>query len=70
MSRNLRTLKIVVTPDCSFLLQIRFTCKRLIDIGRVLYLREKGYNARLISYTARETSLEHVALVATPSSPL
>jgi hypothetical protein len=45
---------------------VRYVCKRLIDLGRVLYLRERGYDARLVRYTSHHVSPENVALIATP----
>jgi hypothetical protein len=45
---------------------VRYVCKRLIDLGRVLYLRERGYDARLVRYTSHTVSPENVALIATP----
>lgn len=41
-------------------------CKRLLDIGRVMYLREKGFDAELVYYVDKETSLENLALMAVP----
>ncbi|KAG0346732.1 tRNA:m(4)X modification enzyme TRM13 [Podila humilis] len=41
-------------------------CKRLLDIGRLLYLREHGFDAELVYYVDKETSLENLALMATP----
>ncbi|KAF9330154.1 hypothetical protein BGZ91_000250 [Linnemannia elongata] len=43
-------------------------CKRLLDIGRVRYLKEHGYDAELVYYVDKETSLENLALMAVPSS--
>ncbi|KAG0287488.1 tRNA:m(4)X modification enzyme TRM13 [Linnemannia gamsii] len=41
-------------------------CKRLLDIGRVRYLKEHGYDAELVYYVDKETSLENLALMAVP----
>ncbi|KAF8950668.1 tRNA:m(4)X modification enzyme TRM13 [Haplosporangium bisporale] len=41
-------------------------CKRLLDIGRVMYLRENGFDAELVYYVDKETSLENLALMAVP----
>ncbi|GJJ68695.1 tRNA:m4X modification enzyme [Entomortierella parvispora] len=43
-------------------------CKRLLDIGRVRYLKENGFDAELVYYVDKETSLENLALMAVPSS--
>ncbi|KAI8605742.1 methyltransferase TRM13-domain-containing protein [Dissophora ornata] len=42
-------------------------CKRLLDIGRVRYLKENGFDAELVYYVDKETSLENLALMAVPS---
>ncbi len=47
-------------------MEIGFKCKRLIDYGRVLFLREQGYNASLYYYVDRDVTLENCLLVATP----
>ncbi|KJE88349.1 hypothetical protein CAOG_00012 [Capsaspora owczarzaki ATCC 30864] len=39
-------------------------CKRLLDHGRLLYLRDRGFQAELVQYTTPENTLENVALVA------
>ena len=45
-------------------------CKRLLDIGRLKYLRANGYpEARLQQYTDRAVTLENVLLIATPAPP-
>ncbi|KAG0002803.1 tRNA:m(4)X modification enzyme TRM13 [Entomortierella chlamydospora] len=41
-------------------------CKRLLDIGRVRYLKENGFDAELVYYVDPETSLENLALMAVP----
>ncbi|KAK3847147.1 MAG: methyltransferase TRM13-domain-containing protein [Linnemannia gamsii] len=43
-------------------------CKRLLDIGRVRYLKEHGFDAELVYYVDKETSLENLALMAVPAS--
>ncbi len=44
---------------------IGLKCKRLIDLSRVHYLQNKGFNSRLVYYVERETSLENALLLAT-----
>ncbi|KAJ3122132.1 hypothetical protein HK098_003111 [Nowakowskiella sp. JEL0407] len=41
-----------------------FKCKRILDYGRILYLREHGFEVRLVYYAERRVSLENCALVA------
>ena len=41
-------------------------CKRILDYARIRYLRQHGYDARLIYYTDKSISLENVLLVAVP----
>ncbi|KAF9437574.1 tRNA:m(4)X modification enzyme TRM13 [Entomortierella beljakovae] len=43
-------------------------CKRLLDIGRVQYLKGIGFDAELVYYVDKETSLENLALMAVPSN--
>jgi tRNA:m4X modification enzyme len=43
--------------------QMGRACKRLLDYGRVLFLQERGFDARLVEYTDKAISLENVALV-------
>ncbi|KAG8186813.1 hypothetical protein JTE90_020491 [Oedothorax gibbosus] len=43
---------------------IGMQCKRLIDAGRVLYLRKKGYDTKLVTYIDKSVSLENVAMIA------
>ncbi|KXJ16130.1 tRNA:m(4)X modification enzyme TRM13 homolog [Exaiptasia diaphana] len=40
-------------------------CKRLLDLGRLWYLRTKGMSAKLCYYVDRSVSLENVVLLAT-----
>ena len=42
--------------------------KRLIDAGRVWYLRQFGLDASLVYYVDRSVSLENVALIASKNS--
>ena len=46
--------------------EIGLKCKRLIDLARLEFLKEKGLNARLVYYVDRSTSLENVLLIAVP----
>uniref|UniRef100_A0A0A1XKJ1 tRNA:m(4)X modification enzyme TRM13 n=1 Tax=Zeugodacus cucurbitae TaxID=28588 RepID=A0A0A1XKJ1_ZEUCU len=39
-------------------------CKRILDYGRLLYLREQGFEADLKYYVARDVTLENVCLLA------
>jgi tRNA:m4X modification enzyme len=39
-------------------------CKRLIDMGRLLWLREKGMQAKLVEYIADTVSPENKVLLA------
>lgn len=39
-------------------------CKRLIDTGRLLWLREKGMQAKLVEYIAETVSPENKVLLA------
>mmetsp|Transcript_24066 Transcript_24066/g.42490 ORF Transcript_24066/g.42490 Transcript_24066/m.42490 type:complete len:540 (-) Transcript_24066:100-1719(-) len=41
-------------------------CKLLLNYGRLLYLREKGYTANLVKFAPLATTLENVLLVAHP----
>lgn len=43
--------------------EIGIRCKRLIDIGRVDYLRRNEYQVELVHYIDKVTSLENVALI-------
>lgn len=45
---------------------IGLKCKRILDYARIRYLRQHGYDARLIYYTDKSISLENVLLVAVP----
>lgn len=39
-------------------------CKRILDYGRLQYLREHGFEAELKYYVARDVTLENVCLIA------
>ena len=43
-------------------------CKRLLDLARLHYLKQRGMEARLVYFVPRGTSLENVLLIATPSA--
>ena len=45
---------------------IGLKCKRLIDLGRLAYLKEHGLDARLVYFVEKATSLENVMIIATP----
>ncbi|KAG0241322.1 tRNA:m(4)X modification enzyme TRM13 [Actinomortierella wolfii] len=47
-------------------IELGLRCKRLLDIGRVKYLEKHGFDAEVIYYTDRDTSLENLALMAVP----
>jgi tRNA:m4X modification enzyme len=47
--------------------EIGFQAKRLIDIGRVLYLRKCNFESSLVYYIDCNISPENVLLIATPS---
>ena len=42
-------------------------CKTLLDTGRLRYLEEHGYHARLQQYVGAATTPENVVLVASPT---
>ena len=44
---------------------IGIKCKQLLDAGRVHYLTERGFDARVVYYVPRSLTLENVALTAT-----
>ncbi len=46
--------------------EIGLKCKRLIDLARLDFLKEKGLKAWLVYYVDRSTSLENVLLIAMP----
>lgn len=45
---------------------IGFKCKRVIDAGRVQYLKKFGFDVKLVYYVDAVTSLENCALIAIP----
>ena len=45
---------------------IGLKCKRLIDLARLSYLEENGFDSHLVYYVERATSLENVLLIAIP----
>ncbi|XP_033477797.1 tRNA:m(4)X modification enzyme TRM13 homolog [Epinephelus lanceolatus] len=44
-------------------------CKRLIDGGRLDFLKSKGFDSKLSGYVSSHVTLENVLLSAVPSSP-
>ncbi|XP_051549825.1 tRNA:m(4)X modification enzyme TRM13 homolog isoform X1 [Myxocyprinus asiaticus] len=48
--------------------QIGRLCKFLIDMGRVYYLQQRGFESNLKYYTSRDVSLENVLLTAVPTT--
>ncbi|XP_030852423.1 tRNA:m(4)X modification enzyme TRM13 homolog [Strongylocentrotus purpuratus] len=46
--------------------EIGFKCKRILDMGRIIYLRNLGLDAKLVSYVERNISPENVVLIAKP----
>ncbi|GAV52827.1 hypothetical protein ZYGR_0AI01090 [Zygosaccharomyces rouxii] len=40
--------------------------RRIIDEGRAQWIRDKGFNVRLVNYVEQEISLENVALIVVP----
>lgn len=49
--------------------QLGRLCKRLIDSGRLDFLKKKGFDGRLSAYVKSQVTLENVLLTAVPSSP-
>ena len=45
--------------------EVGYKCKKLIDMGRLRYVQDHGFDVRLVKYTTSELSLENVALLAT-----
>lgn len=43
---------------------VGLTCKAFLDVGRCLYLRERGFDARLVRYCSAEETPENRLLVA------
>ncbi|KAF9976872.1 tRNA:m(4)X modification enzyme TRM13 [Actinomortierella ambigua] len=46
--------------------ELGLRCKRLLDVGRVQYLEQHGFDAEVVYYTDPDTSLENLALMAVP----
>ncbi|KAF9164349.1 hypothetical protein DFQ26_001560 [Actinomortierella ambigua] len=46
--------------------ELGLRCKRLLDVGRVRYLEQHGFDAEVVYYTDPDTSLENLALMAVP----
>ncbi len=57
----------IPTLDSQARERLGLQCKRLLDIGRVRYLQEHGFDAELVYYVDKDTSLENLALMAVPS---
>ncbi|KAF9952054.1 tRNA:m(4)X modification enzyme TRM13 [Mortierella alpina] len=57
----------IPTLDSQARERLGLQCKRLLDIGRVRYLQENGFDAELVYYVDKDTSLENLALMAVPS---
>jgi len=76
--RNHSSSSPVIGPDSLLLLssflsagerqQLGRLCKRLIDGGRVHFLKAQGFHGRLSRYVGREVTPENVLLTAVPSS--
>lgn len=60
----------IPTLDSQARERLGLQCKRLLDIGRVRYLKEHGFDAELVYYVDKDTSLENLALMAVPSKTL
>lgn len=46
--------------------QIGLKAKRILDWGRVDYLKKNAFDARLKVYASKNITLENIALIATP----
>ena len=64
-------------PQCNTSLPIRdwpthfredigYKCKRLIDMGRVCWLRDNGMRTEMLTYVPESVTIENVVIVATP----
>lgn len=53
--------------SCSYREEIGRQAKQLLDYGRLNYMQSKGFNARLIQYVKRETTLENIAIIVLPN---
>jgi tRNA:m4X modification enzyme len=40
-------------------------CKELLDVGRALWLQQRGFDVRLVRYVAPDVSPENTLLIAT-----
>lgn len=47
--------------------QVGRACKRLIDYGRLLYLRDLSYHAELVTYCDTDVTPENSSILAWPS---
>ena len=45
--------------------RVGLTCKAFLDVGRCLYLRERGFDARLVAYCSADETPENRLLLAT-----
>ena len=50
--------------------EVGLKCKRVLDLARLHYLREREMEGRLLYFVSRSTSLENVLLIATPKTNL
>ena len=48
--------------------EIGLKAKRILDWGRMEYLQNNGFDARLKVYATKNITLENIALIATPTS--
>ena len=46
--------------------EIGYKCKRLIDMGRVSWLRNNGMQTELLTYVPENVTIENIVIVATP----
>ena len=46
--------------------EVGYRCKQLIDMGRVLWLRDNGMRAEMLAYVPQDVTVENVVIVATP----
>ena len=44
--------------------ELGFKCRQIMDVGRILFLQQKGYNVGLIRYCSQEQSGEQWLLWA------
>lgn len=47
--------------------QVGRACKRLIDYGRLMYLRDLGFDAELVTYCDIDVTPENSSILAWPS---